>query len=271
MPNGAASRRGAFPSRRSLREAPAYPSRRSLRAAPAFPTRRSLRESLRESLPEVEPTVHLEADASEPVAPENPIAPLEAPGAGQHGGTSAFLTLPLVAIPIPSHATEVTAPPRGTRMLRKSLAATSGLVCALGLLLTGMVPALGEAEAGEPAAALPHQELAGSFGDLTTAGPASALGSVAAEPSGGPVAFVNFPDARVQFPFATGQELTDGFGPRTYPVAGMHEAQDFAAPDGTTVQAIADGRVLETGEPAGVATPLSGERGLRGVLPDLPA
>lgn len=59
--------------------------------------------------------------------------------------------------------------------------------------------------------------------------------------------FTNYADAEVQYPFASAVLLTDGFGERGWPVPGFHDAQDFAASFGTTVQAIADGTVLEAG------------------------
>lgn len=51
----------------------------------------------------------------------------------------------------------------------------------------------------------------------------------------------------VRYPFARKMPLTDGFGYRTQPLVGFHDAQDLAAPDGTPVLVIANGIVLEAG------------------------
>ena len=141
------------------------------------------------------------------------------------------------------------APRRRPVTIRRVLSSALALSCAAGLVLTLALPALSGPSAGvETAAALPQQELVESAAGFSLPDSFDALGTVSAEAADDPGDFVNFTDAEVQFPFATGQQLTDGFGPRSYPVAGMHDAQDFAAPDGTTVQAIARGKVLETGD-----------------------
>lgn len=59
--------------------------------------------------------------------------------------------------------------------------------------------------------------------------------------------FVNDSTAPVQYPFPFGVPLTDGFGPRSFPVSGFHDAQDFGAGYGGAVQSIADGTVIESG------------------------
>lgn len=54
-------------------------------------------------------------------------------------------------------------------------------------------------------------------------------------------------NSAVRYPFDRTMPLTDGFGPRTVPVSGFHDAQDFAAPEGSQVRVIASGIVLEAG------------------------
>lgn len=54
-------------------------------------------------------------------------------------------------------------------------------------------------------------------------------------------------NSAVRYPFDRAMPLTDGFGPRTVPVTGFHDAQDIAAPEGSQVKVIADGIVLEAG------------------------
>lgn len=152
----------------------------------------------------------------------------------------------LTALPRSSEPARTGAPPAPPRRtMGRLLLSAVALSCAGGLLMTMALPVVGSPAPEEPAAALPQQELASSA--FTLHDSFEALGAVSAEAAGDPVDFINFADAEVQFPFASGQPLTDGFGPRDYPVAGMHDAQDFAAPAGTTVQAIARGRVLEVG------------------------
>jgi murein DD-endopeptidase MepM/ murein hydrolase activator NlpD len=59
--------------------------------------------------------------------------------------------------------------------------------------------------------------------------------------------FTNDPTAAVQYPFDVGVPITDGFGPRDFPVSGFHDAQDFAAGYGAAVRSIAAGTVIESG------------------------
>jgi len=54
------------------------------------------------------------------------------------------------------------------------------------------------------------------------------------------------PDGVVLWPFPQGVPLTDGFGYRGGPYAGMHTGQDFAAGEGAAIRAIADGVVVDT-------------------------
>lgn len=125
------------------------------------------------------------------------------------------------------------------------------IACIGGLALTISLPGA----PSDPSAAAPAARYPGAAQQAFSAGGPSgrlsaldALESGSAEDAGPARTFHNFPDARVQFPFATGVPLSDPFGYRTAPVAQFHDAQDFAAPAGTTVQAIADGRVREAGE-----------------------
>lgn len=54
-------------------------------------------------------------------------------------------------------------------------------------------------------------------------------------------------DTELRGPFDRAWPLTDGFAYRTAPVEQFHDAQDYAAADGTPVQAIGSGVVIEAG------------------------
>lgn len=258
MPHGAEPAVGSFPSRRSLREAGSSGSIASPRhAGPAdndLPEDDRGARSSRSGSPHNTPLSALILGAPEPR------------GTRAHAigaiGVDASCAEVRTAHPILARAESSgdldgqadrsdAAPRRRPVTVRRVLSSALALSCATGLVLTLALPALSGPSAGiETAAALPQQELVESAAGFSLPDSFDALGTVSAEASDNPGDFVNFTDAEVQFPFATGQQLTDGFGPRSYPVAGMHDAQDFAAPDGTTVQAIARGKVLETGDTA---------------------
>ena len=134
-------------------------------------------------------------------------------------------------------------PPRPRRRIGASSAAIVGVGA---LMLTMSLPGVRFGESEQTVAAMQAQLLnTGGTADLSASFDALNTVSVEADESDG--SFVNYVNATVQFPFAQSVRLTDPFGPRSWPVAGFHDAQDFAAPDGTTVQSIADGVVLEAG------------------------
>lgn len=54
-------------------------------------------------------------------------------------------------------------------------------------------------------------------------------------------------DTKLRYPFDQEVSLTDGFGYRTAPVAGFHDAQDMAAGGGTPIRIVGDGVVSEAG------------------------
>lgn len=281
MQGGSAPHSGPYPRRRSLRSVSPYPSRRSLRPEPdALPTRRALRESgaydrpndqfdASSEPPETSTIDHdrghdapaiLNSDQAEDRAASDatpsPVIEADDPDAAEEASAAMPELFDVVQLLPPPPGIEVRparvveATERRTRRPtpRRIVAVSAALCCAAGLFVAMAVPALGTSSGDEPASAISRQELAGDAEELGTVDPLSALGSVSAEASGIAADFVNFRNASVQFPFASGQVLTDGFGPRSYPVSGMHDAQDFAAPEGTTVQAIARGTVLETGD-----------------------
>ena len=50
---------------------------------------------------------------------------------------------------------------------------------------------------------------------------------------------------KLRYPFDSQSALTDGFGYRSSPVPGFHNAQDFAAGDGASIRIIGDGIVVK--------------------------
>lgn len=188
---------------------------------PAFPSRRELRAALQSSagskhptqgavlLPPLLPQIDLDDPPPAGVVPEKPAI-------HQH------------------------------RPKRRVFAASAAGAAVVSLLLTVSLPGIRFGEAEQAAAALQAQLLnTGGTGDSSAS--FDALNSVSVEAGETSGSFVNYVDARVQFPFAQSVPLTDPFGERQWPVAGFHDAQDFAAPDGTTIQSIADGVVVEAG------------------------
>ena len=136
---------------------------------------------------------------------------------------------------------------------RRLIPTILGAVAAFGLMVTMALPALGP-RSGDAAAAEGGQGqiLAAPGSDLPLIDIESfesldELEAAAEEATIETGSFVNNPDAPVQYPFSKGVPLTDGFGPRSFPVAGFHDAQDFAANYGAAVRAIASGRVIESG------------------------
>ncbi|MEB4615131.1 peptidoglycan DD-metalloendopeptidase family protein, partial [Leucobacter sp. M11] len=140
----------------------------------------------------------------------------------------------------------------GMRMLRRvgvfaSAASIVGLI--VGTTIPAYTPDPNDARA---AAVMATQKLLASGGTVTAFDPG---GFEAQEPSEMQAelnllsadSFDNNTEAIVQYPFSHGVPLTDGFGWRDYPVAQLHDAQDFAAGNGAAVRSIADGVVIESG------------------------
>lgn len=192
----------------------AYPRRKSLRTT----ERRSGRYAAATAAPEVSP-IALVTSLS---LPENSPRLAES------------------ARPLPRSRT-----PR--RSFRRLILSTSAVLGAASLVLTFAASGLANPGIVETPAALAQQQHLGTDASLVDA--YDLLGEVAAEtaPADVTATFTNFADAGVQYPFASPVLLTDGFGERAFPVAGFHDAQDFAAPLGTPIQAIADGTVVEAG------------------------
>lgn len=140
-------------------------------------------------------------------------------------------------------------PERGSH--RKPVAVALGIAAAFGLMLTFALPAF-DLVYVDPASAESGQVLAAAGSDQTPIDLESfetvdELEAAAEQALNRADTFTNNPDADVQYPFSSGVPLTDGFGPRSFPVAGFHDAQDFGAGYGGAIRSIADGTVIESG------------------------
>lgn len=64
------------------------------------------------------------------------------------------------------------------------------------------------------------------------------------------------PNTKLRYPFDQEVRLTDGFGYRSAPVAGFHQAQDLAPGEGTPINIIGDGIVTKAVLPSWCGTGL---------------
>ncbi|MBL3687128.1 M23 family metallopeptidase [Leucobacter zeae] len=157
-----------------------------------------------------------------------------------------------VSSPVREHvpATAPSAAPPAARTpvpLRRRVAATAAAASVCGLVLAAAVPLLDATNsAAETPGAAAQQRL---FSEVSTSDlPASFTDITAVSTEQSVRAAYTFrPEALVNYPFARPVMLTDPFGYRTAPVEQFHDAQDFAAAQGTPIQAIADGTALEAG------------------------
>jgi len=192
-----------------------------------------------------------------------PLPPL--PFRTAEAGSSAGANVP---VPGPSSRPRAARRPLGRRIVSGlAFASIAGLVVSavapMALLLGGSRGPAAGADAGAASLAAPGmsdgvglvspQQLVGSDAPGFSLGGTAAVEAVTPEaslevpPETGLVDPTLLENSPVRYPFASKMSLTDGFGPRTVPVSGFHDAQDFAAPDGTPVLVIAGGIVLEAG------------------------
>lgn len=225
----AAEQRTAFPTRRELRLA-ASPTKEQ---SASYPPRAALREERPDEMPRITPeplltspaTVHAERLNIPLSAPQQPAAPKAA-----HRPNSS----------------------RG--FIRKAVAGTFSLLLAGGFVAGTVAPAastlLSADEMGTQAQALrvggDTTEFEESMATALAPSPAEEL--IPEIGSNGQVLDASFlPNSKARYPFDSEVPLTDGFGYRSAPVAGFHEAQDMAPAGGTPVRAIASGIVTEAG------------------------
>lgn len=199
---------------------------------PRYPSRRSLR--LQRQSEESAATARATTDHTAPTS-----APQE-------------VHVPRVVHTPDSPATENSAAERAPRTLRAKLAATAAAASVGGLVLTLTLPAFAppaDAEATHAAGSVQQPQPQVLFSETSVDDMPSTFTTITASDSSadGPVSFSHRSDALVGQPFAQPVTLTDGFGYRTAPVAQFHDAQDYAAAQGTPILAIADGTVIEAG------------------------
>lgn len=146
-----------------------------------------------------------------------------------------------------------TAEPTGSssKQHRNKFAVTAAVVAVFGAVLTLSLPAV-DHSAESSAVADQLQELtadntAQSTIDIESFESVDELEVAAEAATLRANTFTNEPTAAVQYPFDVGVPITDGFGPRDFPVSGFHDAQDFAAGYGAAVRAMAAGTVIESG------------------------
>lgn len=138
-------------------------------------------------------------------------------------------------------------PPASARAPRSAARRGARLIATLGsvgLILTAALPGVTVFTDDEaPASAQQQHLLLGALSAVNL----DSLGDVSVEQVEVAAKVLNDSDGTVQFPVLSNVTLTDGFGYRSAPIAQFHDAQDFAAPEGTPVQAIASGTVTAVG------------------------
>ena len=143
-------------------------------------------------------------------------------------------------------------PARRRPRLRSFIVGSSALASVTVLVAGAVFPATTAALADSPA--LANRQQAFVTGDATDT--PSLIDEIQISPvtiapeiglSGGAVTVSGLADTKLQYPFAQEVPLTDGFGYRSAPVAGFHDAQDMAAAGGTPIRIVGDGVITEAG------------------------
>ena len=159
---------------------------------------------------------------------------------------------PVASAPQETSQNEAASQPTVTQFSpRRKLAGSLAVVAAFGMMLTMALPAIAPTSEDSAVAAGGQVLFSGGgtearidFESFESVDELEAAADAATLEAG---SFTNNPSAEVQYPFSKGVPLTDGFGPRAFPVSGFHDAQDFAAGYGAAVRSIAAGTVIESG------------------------
>lgn len=144
-------------------------------------------------------------------------------------------------------------PLAGRRKLRRFVAGSSALACAGALVAGTVLPAANPATTDSFAAATPQQSFStgGTSEDPAVLDALTEMPTAVAIPeiqlNGGTVSATGLTDTALRYPFDQEVPLTDGFGYRSAPVAGFHDAQDMAAAGGTPIRIVGDGVITEAG------------------------
>lgn len=137
--------------------------------------------------------------------------------------------------------------------IRRMVVASSALLSVGGLLALAAMPAnMTMAFDDESAGSIRAQRLVSA--DVEPGAKAlEALGTVESEAMPNPEIGSNglfdsrlLTNTKLRYPFDQTSRLTDGFGYRSEPVAGFHNAQDFDPGSGATIRIIGDGLVVKS-------------------------
>ena len=155
-----------------------------------------------------------------------------------------------VRVPRPTHepAVSIAAPPQPTEKptLKRRIAGVAAAASVGGLVLTMALPLVEQAASTTETVAGTQQRL---FSETSTEAMPASFAEISAVDSrtAAPASYEFSADSVVNYPFKQQVMLTDPFGYRTAPVAQFHDAQDFAASEGTPIYAMAEGKILEAG------------------------
>ncbi len=180
---------------------------------------------------------HGEAPAASEPRAKNPSPSAPAGGGTGDGGSAEAMATPIAK----------------RRRLRSFIAGSSALACVGALVAGTLLPVANPATADSFAAAMPQQVIStgGTTEDPAVLDALSAMPTAVAIPeiqtNGGTVSVTGLSDTALRYPFDQEVPLTDGFGYRSAPVAGFHDAQDMGAAGGTPVRIIGDGVITEAG------------------------
>lgn len=143
--------------------------------------------------------------------------------------------------------------PTTGRRLRRFIAGGSALASVGALVAGTLMPTTSLITADSFAGAIPSQSFftGGTGDDSGLLNVPAELPTAIATPeiqfNGGTVSVTGLTNTELRYPFDQEMLLTDGFGYRSAPVSGFHDAQDMAAAGGTPIRVVGDGMITEAG------------------------